>query len=285
MTIDIMATPQAGVALVDPAGQVSVLATMCAELGIHGVLKGSQLRLKRSQELGTEALAEQAAQLRRWAVARDARMRGDLDAAGFAAAWREAQPWLNPAGPGGPAAPLMSANVELGREARGRAGAMLAAEASGIYNRLQRVAAEAVAATGALPKLPKQVWGSQQPDMVAVREGAGDIMRDLWRWSDRFDKVHEAARICRASGGLGAQAQLLDGAPEPLAFTCRNWPKAAAEVHELKPIRPPLKLRWMIDRGWQPGLWARDDLAGVEQEQRRPTPWGWLIPSPLRSSG
>ena len=83
MTIDIMATPQAGPSLLDPAGQVSVLATMCAELGIHGVLKDSQLRLKRSQELGMEALAEQATQLRRWAVARDARMRGDLDAAGF----------------------------------------------------------------------------------------------------------------------------------------------------------------------------------------------------------
>jgi hypothetical protein len=270
VTIDLMASPTPGPVRADPVGQVRALFSLCEKLGLRDELAASRRLLARGEELGAAARAAQARARERYRQTVESLFtQQDIDTDAIAQVLVETAPWLdaNLQGPAPYASSGMTTMMEAAKQTHGRAGAMLQADAPGIYAKLQKVAAGAVAATAALPELPRSVWSSPQPAAVAVREGHGETMKRLWEESDRFDTCHQAGRICRSSGGLGTQA-MLDNAPEPLGFTVRNWQKAGGELQDFKLIRAPLRLRWMVDRGWEPGLWLRDDLRQAEQQRR-----------------
>lgn len=257
----------------DPIAMVLGLGLLLERLGLPGELAASRRLLKRSEVLGEAGRAAQMAAGQRRAEATRELLAGDgeVDTEALAVVVRETDVWLAFT-PGDPKpAPAMGVLMDAARMARGHAGAMLTASAPGIYPKLQRVAAETVAATAALPKLPAAIWSAPDPALVAVREGHAETLKQMWVLSDRYDDCHRAGRICRQTGGLGAQT-LLDAAPDAIGFALANWQKAAAEMDELRQVRPPLRLRFMIDRGWEPGLWLAADLQRAEAARQKRKP-------------
>jgi hypothetical protein len=267
----------------DPATRIRVLSALLEDLGISGALAASRRLLDREQELAAEAREARAAAGRRWAQTREALFRGEVGAAEVASVLGEVQPWMDD-GDGTSVAPAMKAMMDSAREARTRAAAMLEGEADPIYHRLQQLAGQVVARTAALPALPKQVWGAgDQASTLAIQQGHDLTWAQLVGEATRFDKLHRAAAILRQSGGLPVMI-FPRGCPDGLGHLYRNWEPALEGLAELKRHPGPLRLRFAVDRGWQPGLWLPSDHE-QRQEERPKRPWGWLIPSPLRPAG
>jgi hypothetical protein len=64
-------------------------------------------------------------------------------------------------------------------------------------------------------------------------------------------------------------ADVLQGDEPPLSLTFRRWAEASAHLGELRQVRQPLKLAFAVEHDWEPGLWTRADLAGVDQRPAR----------------
>ncbi len=162
----------------DPIAMVLGLGLLLERLGLPGELAASRRLLKRSEVLGEAGRAAQMAAGQRRAEATRELLAGDgeVDTEALAVVVRETDVWLAFT-PGDPKpAPAMGVLMDAARMARGHAGAMLTASAPGIYPKLQRVAAETVAATAALPKLPAAIWSAPDPALVAVREGHAETL-------------------------------------------------------------------------------------------------------------
>jgi hypothetical protein len=291
-TIDIMAERRTGPQHVDSVGQIQALVQLCEKLGLPDELAASRRLLDRSEQLGADARSAKADAQKRFQQAYRRLVSGELDAAAFGLELVPLLPWLD----GEPDMANMKPNPALAaavvtnaaRERRSSAVQMLAAEAPGIHAKLRSIAEETVVATGEVaPGLPRAAWSAPDPSAVVAREGQAAVLRVLWELSARFDDMHAAARICRDSGGLGAEA-MLPTAPEPLGFTVLNYRKALEDMPKFKAVKPPLKLAWMVREGWRPGLWTASDHRQAEQQ---PEPSllhrvkGFLIPSPLVSDG
>jgi hypothetical protein len=268
----------------DPATRVRVLSALLEELGITGALTASRRLLDREVELSAQAREAKLQATRRWAEHRERLFRGEVGAQETAQVLIEVGPWLDNGPDGKGAAVGMTAMVEVAREARVRAGAMLEGEADPIYHRLQELAGQVVARTAALPALPKQVWAAgDQASTVAIQAGHDLAWAQLVGEATRFDKIHRAAAILRQSGGLPVMV-FPRGCPDGLGHVYRNWEPALEGLAELKRHPGPLRLRFAVERQWRPGLWLPSDHETREVERPR-RPFGWLIPSPLRPAG
>jgi hypothetical protein len=201
------------------------------------------------------------------------------------ASLHETEPWLSvdasPIGDGVMPAPAVAKLQRAARICRGHAHAAAVADGTGMYQELQRMAADCVKATAAAKAFPKKLWGAPDPVAEAMREGHEATWATLVRAQDRFALVHQLGALIRSMGSLGASALLPDGAPA-WGFVHRQWAKAMEGEQELKRLHPALRLRWAVDHGWEPGLWLAEDLVQPEPEPslvHRVT--GWLINSPL----
>jgi hypothetical protein len=86
-----------------------------------------------------------------------------------------------------------------------------------------------------------------------------------WKQRDTCDEgFHDAPSM----GVPGTDDQLMGDEPH-MALTFRRWAEAHAHHHELRTIRKPLKLAYAVEHGWEPGLWTRGDLDGVDQGPAR----------------
>jgi hypothetical protein len=156
---------------------------------------------------------------------------------------------------------------------------MLPAESPGLYQLAQREAAAAVTATAELPPLPTPVWNAPEPSAVALEHGAEQTYLAMQRQQARFALCHQIGTLLRSVGGLGAQVLLLGGVPEVHGFTFKRWDLALAGVQETKRLKAPLRLRYAIDHGWQPGLWLAGDVSATPVEvkvDRRRLLRGWV---------
>lgn len=72
-----------------------------------------------------------------------------------------------------------------------------------------------------------------------------------------FNSAHLVADQFRDFIGAGSNS-LPDGAPA-LALSFRNW-RPVLDDQQLNMIKKPLRLRYAIEQGYEPGLWRPDDV-------------------------
>lgn len=162
---------------------------------------------------------------------------------------------------------VMLAAKELAELEKQKAGVLYVSTLP-LYSIFARKAAEAVEQVAAILPLPDRVWGAMEPTAVLAPEPLAVLQA-----ADRaFNICHFVGRYLRAMGveGTGLQgADILPGGEPPMALTFRRWAEASSHHHELRTIRQPLKLAYVVKNNWQPGLWTKDDLAGVDQGPAR----------------
>jgi hypothetical protein len=125
-------------------------------------------------------------------------------------------PWLDADISQGRVARAVDRAMRASRMAREQAYQAAVAESSGFYSKLQKLAADVVFEVGKLKPLPRQVWGTPDPPGLMIREGRGPDWSAMVLAQERFVLIHEAGRLKRGMGGLGAQGQL--NGPPNLAF-------------------------------------------------------------------
>ncbi|MEV5962100.1 hypothetical protein AB0L70_10070 [Kribbella sp. NPDC051952] len=228
-------------------------------LGAPSMLTDAKLALEKSSEINQQAASRQNAAIQRITEARQrAALADDTIAAleAMAAEQRDAEPWL-PVQPGQDS-PLMSEARRLSRASVQRAVMLAGGKGDLIYRKLQEFAADAVDQVGAAP-LPEKVWVTPEPAALVMRSEHAESWTTLLMQGDRFMRLHEAADLTRRLGGLLSE---LPGAAPRLAFQYRAWLTAQQQFEELRTVARPLRLRWAIDHGWQPGLWRPDQING-----------------------
>lgn len=228
-------------------------------LGVPALLAEAREALDRSNDINQRAASRQNAALQRVAEARRLAQAADDPIAALealAVEQRDSGPWLPPEAGGD--SPLVAEARKLSRASVQRAVMLAGAKGDLIYRRLQEFAADAVAAVAAA-ELPDKVWASPEPSALVMRSEHPEAWTTMLMESDRFVRVHEAAGLVRRLGGLLAE---LPGSAPRLAFQYRAWLTAQQQLEELRTVAKPLRLRWAVDHGWQPGLWRVDEING-----------------------
>ena len=272
----------------DAGQQVRMAIALCDRLDLADALTASRRFLERERQLGEAIRRAQTTARQQHGEAMRALVMGDgpVDADVVVAVLADTDPWLNveasPLDGSAFPAPAVALLREAQRTARGHAYAVAAADSSGLYQRLQRVAAESVSIVARQPGVSRRTWGSPDPARQAMLDGYEVAWGVMTREQERFSLLHQLGSVLRGMGGLGASALLPGGAPA-WGYAYRQWAKAMEGEQELKRLHPTLRLRFAIDHDWQPGLYLRDDLVIPEPEQGRRGLLGFLIPSPLRS--
>jgi hypothetical protein len=252
----------------EPASRVRILHGWLTELGLPEALSASRRLLTRAEDVEGQARQEQIKAQQRHTAAYRGLVAGEVTIGELAAELAADSVWLDSDVPGGQPAPMMAALMRASADMRAHAAALLEAEGSGIYRQLQDVAQEIVGTVAAEPPLPQRVWSSADPAAECARAGREETWGVFTRAADRWATLHRAGDLLRRVGGLGAQAQLTVPAPEHLAWAWRRWWLALDGLQEWRRLAVPLRLRWSIDHGWQPGLYLRDDVpAGPEDDQ------------------
>jgi hypothetical protein len=188
--------------------------------------------------------------------------------AGVADALREAAPWTAPAP--GVDSPAAAQARHIARAATQQAVYLMTTQAPDIYRALQTLAARAVATTEAAV-LPPNIWGTSEPAKTVMRSEYPEAWTQLLKAADDFERVHEAAHLLRLFGGGGGE---LPGSAVRHAWRFRAWRKAQEEADQIRPVATGLRLRWIVEHGWLPGLWRSDQI----------DPTGDPAPTPERRS-
>ena len=163
-----------------------------------------------------------------------------------------------PAGPGRDSL-LMGEARTLAKAAVQRAVMVTSGRGDATYRVLQDLAAESVRVVSEAP-LPDKVWSTAEPAAAVVSSPDPGSWTAMMLHTDRLRKIHEAAVMVRAIGGV--QTELPGAAPASLAWLYRNWQAAETGFESLRRIARPLRLRWAVEQGWDPGLWRADQIDG-----------------------
>ena len=148
---------------------------------------------------------------------------------------------------------------ELAKAERDAAGNLLYPSTLPIYQLFAKQAAGAIDRVRAVLPLPARIWAALEPDSVMP----DDTSATLHTAERVFNTCHFVGRWLRAIGLQGAD-QFLGDEP-PLALTFRRYAEASEHHHELRTIPKVLRLAYVVEHDWQPGLWTRDDMRGVDQ--------------------
>lgn len=238
-------------------------------LGVPSMLADAREALERANVINQQAGAKQNAAIQRVVQARRMAAAADdpiaaLEALG--AEQRESAPWLPPQS--GEDSPLVAEARKLSRVSVQRAVMLAGAKGDLIYGKLQEFAAEAVAAVSSVP-LPDKVWSTPDPSALVMRSEHPESWTTMLVQTDRFIRVHEAADLVRGLGGM--QTDLPGSAPR-LAWQYRAWLSAQQHFEQLRLVEKPLRLRWAVDHGWQPGLWRAEEINGNGDPRPAPRP-------------
>jgi hypothetical protein len=251
----------------DPAGFVRRVVAMLAEVGLVGELRRSRELLDRAEALAAAARAGRRAAEVRWAAEQQRLVgTGPIEPERLLEALEETRPWLDADVEQGRSAPAMAALMSASERCRSNALHMAGAEASGIYARLQQVAADVVGRVANLPALPAQVWSAlpAQAANVAITSGHEHTWSALVHDGTRFHTVHLAGEMLRATGGLGVWSA--GACPEGVGTVWRRWERAQDGHQAFRRLPGPLRLPHAIREGWEPGLWTAADITGRPAE-------------------
>jgi hypothetical protein len=263
--IDIMGNDPAPPRVVNPLSLIRTLPPRFAALGIEGAANRATELLTRS-----ENLAEQTWTKQRDAREAMARVTADLGAGvvgldQVADVTREVGPWLDTDVTIGRVAPAQDAVMATVHQLQSQAVMALYAEALPLYQRLQKVANDAVALITSGPPIPHHVMIAPDAQAAATKAG-GDIAYwwvDAEQAAHRFSDAHDLARVLvHEVGGLDVETMWPDGCPSWAGPIYLGWLRAAeADALDLPKRYRSLvvRLRYAHDQGWLPGLWLAED--------------------------
>jgi hypothetical protein len=146
------------------------------------------------------------------------------------------------------------------RAAQQRAYGVYTAAADQIFRTLQDKCGEYVRRVAAVPELPPQVWGATNPEKTMVEAGRIEDWGVLVEGQVMWSRLHEVADLLRPQ--VGAESfRMATGAPR-MALRFRNWELAASDGQQgpYRRLKPPLRLRYAIENGWDPGIWRPADV-------------------------
>jgi hypothetical protein len=276
--IDIMDTDISTTPPMQPTALVGGLSRLLGEVGLPGELSSSKRLLDRAEQLAEKARTAKMAAQQRWEHEREQLFTGEVDTDQLARTVVELGPWLDEN------SAAMMALMAAAQHAQGRAAQMVNAEASGLYAKLQKVAATTVEETAALPPIPQQMWSAPNAATVAIQAGHGRTWEQLVLLATRFAKVHEAANLLVSTGGV-QHATMFPGIPDKLGRTYRT-PMAAVDRG---PGAAPAAVRPQAPCCHRPGVRARTvDGRRPPEATQAPFPCGcrpWPGPTGLMTWG
>jgi hypothetical protein len=251
-------SPQAAPAHMSPPTRLLWLKQTLTALNLRtDFLASAEALAARASQLRSEAFAasQTAGQRRQSALATLGRDQA-ASLAEAVAQWAAQGPWLD-ALPG-QSPPALDVAEQGARLLEGGIVSQIAGRASQIFVLVQRKAAELVDEVAALPKFADRVWIGGDPSAALARIPEH---RSSWGVLESADldflRCHEVADSVRDFIGYNAD-RLPDGAPR-LALWARNW-RAALHDETYPKLRHPLRLRYAIEKNFQPGLWRPDDI-------------------------
>jgi hypothetical protein len=262
----------------DGDGAIRGLVEALDRAGLPDQLQASRRLLDRAEELAEQARrGKDAARQRLDSATRALLADGPVDVDAYAATLAEVGPWLDSDVEAGRGAPAMAGLMDAVHRTRANAVQAAMAEATGLYQRLQGICAQVVAEITMVPALPAGVWAattSGQAGQAAIEAGYDLAWSTLVRAGIRFDAVHAAGELLRETGQFTSELNFPQGCPTRIGVQFLGWEAATLNIHEVRRLPGPLRVRATIDRGWRPGLWLASDHARAAAE--RPAKRGLL---------
>jgi hypothetical protein len=258
----------------DPLAFIAHVSRACRELGLGEVLTTPRRLLAQAEELSTAAWSKQQDADVRYGTVVGRLAAGEATVDELVAEVGELAPWRR-AELGQESAAYLALS-EAAAQVRGRAWGITLGEVGGLYDRLKGVAADAVAATAAVPSLPPLAWSSPDPSRVLAKAGRATDLTVLVEQNDRYAEAHRLAARLRDTGQMGSSVLFNREAPDKFCIEFLAPEKAATEVGQLRPIAKVLWLRYAVEHGWQPGLWLASDHQAPEPPKRRALLAGWV---------
>jgi hypothetical protein len=254
-----------------PSAIINKLTTRLEAVGLPGELAASRRLVARAEEVREAVRRGQVAATERLEAAR-ARLLGAevIDGGEYAAALRETAPWLDSDIAAGRGAPAVAGLMQIASELDGRSLAMVNAEASGVFGRLQGKAAQLVAEIKGAPRLPDKVWSApkDQAAKIAIESNCELTWATLTRATARWLQILEVAYLLIDSGGLGF-LNYPSGCPSEVGLRYLGWVEVeAGGGQELRRLAEPLQLLAAIDRDYRPGIWLPADHRAKPQPKR-----------------
>jgi hypothetical protein len=256
----LVTSPQAGTAAaMAPAARLGWLKQALTELGIEsGFLADADAFAARASAMRHEAvMAQQQAQLRRAAAVNTL---GRDQAATLAEAvelWQAQGPWLD-LQPGQTRPVALQLAEDAARLIESEISMRIYAHTHRLWDLAQRKAKEIVAEVASLPAMPRQLWevGNPSAEFARWREHKATYGTLTAAYTD-FELCHAIDKLCRDHLGYGYNS--FPQGSTRAALWLRNWRK---ELGDSLFARQPgaLKLRYALDHGFGPGLWAPNDV-------------------------
>ena len=264
----IVASPQAATpAALAPAARLGWLRQVLSDLHLDASFlePAAELAARASAVRRDAALAAQQATARRHAalsrLGRDsqARLAETVELWQAQGVWLDTQPDQQ-----------RSIGLELAergaRQIEGGISVQILGHAPRLFDVAQRKAAEIVAEVGSLPAMPKDVYQTSDPagELARYREHRATWGAMLAAYHD-FWTCHAIGDLAREQLGYGFPSFPL-GAPRT-ALWLKNW-RIELGDNEFARIKPQLRIRYAIDKGFGPGLWAPRDVEESRPEDR-----------------
>lgn len=174
--------------------------------------------------------------------------------------WSEHEPMNLEAGRPGRERRVVLAAHELAQLELEKASAMVQASTDDLYLRFAVVAAAAVAEVQRVLPLTDRAWSALDANQVLADEQRNVLHRS----EATFARCHHAALYLRAMGVSDTDQALLTTEAPYSGLTFRRWDVASERRHEL-PRAKMLRLAFVVQNGFEPGLWRASDLRNVDQ--------------------
>jgi hypothetical protein len=256
----LVVSPQAGTpAAMAPAPRLGWLKQALTELGLPvDFLAEADAFAARASAMRTEAvMAQQQAAARRASAVNTLGRDQTATLAEAVALWQAQGPWLD-VQPNQQRPLALQLAEDAARLIEGEISVRIYAHAPRLWDLAQRKCKEIVAEVAALPAMPRQLWEVNNPsaEFGRWREHRATYGTLTAAYAD-FELCHAIGNLCRDHLGYGYPSFPM-GAPRT-ALWLKNWRKELGD--DLFARQPAaLKLRYAIDKGFEPGLWAPRDV-------------------------
>jgi hypothetical protein len=251
-----------------PGARLLWLKQALSELGVDsGFLSDADALASRASALRQEAVqaSQQAAQRRAAALNTLGRDR-TATLAEAVAQWTAQSPWLDTQ-PGELRTPALELADRAAKIIEGEVAVKIIGHSPRLWSLAQKKAAEVVQEVADLPAMPPQLWEVSKPaqEFARWREHQRSY-GTLLACYHKFELCHAIGNLVRDHLGYG-YPQFPSGAPRT-AMWLKNWRKELADDGHFARQSAPLKLRYALDAGFGPGLWAPSDVEDSTPEDR-----------------
>jgi hypothetical protein len=251
-----------------PAARLAWLRQALSELDLESSFldDASALVARASAMRSSAVMASQQASVRRAeAVQRLATDQG-ATLAEAATQWQAQAVWLDTQPPMSRPIALQIAD-DAAKRVEGEIHAQILGHAPRLWDLAQRKAREIVAEVAALPEMPLQLWQVSAPaaEFARWREHRGTFGVLTAAYTD-FELCHAIGGLVRDTLGYG-YARFPQGSTRA-ALWLKNWRKELLDDGIFARQPAALRLRYAIDKGFEPGLWAPSDVEESRPEDR-----------------